>query len=310
MTSVPRVLIVGTFDGVHRGHQALLRHARKRADALGGRVSAAAFVRPPRVFFHPETEPYLITGPREREILLRRYGADDVWLLNFDASWASLSADRFLRDVVSKKWKTKEWVVGPRLGFGRHREGTLEFLRAHAPGLGIRVHSVPPARANKIPVSSGGIRRLLQGNLLEPAAAALGHPPLLVAPVGRGRGLGRRLGYPTANLIVDPDRLLPRGVFATRVTLPSGTPRGGLLNIGTRPTVSRQNRLSVEVHVLDFIGSLNGQILSVEILQRIRPEKKFPSREALVRQIRRDEKWARPLWQRASAWPFLPTPLP
>ncbi|MBL0350546.1 MAG: riboflavin biosynthesis protein RibF [Elusimicrobia bacterium] len=289
----PVVLTLGTFDGVHRGHQALLAKARARARALRGEVLAVAFDRPPRLFFHPEPSPALITTPEERALLLRRFGADHVERLAFGRPLARLSAVRFLRDYVRGRWKARECVVGFNFAFGRSREGDFATLQRLARRWNLRVHSVGPVAHRGQTVSSGLIRRCLRAGKTDDAAAFLGHSFALSGEVVRGRGWGRGLGYPTANLRVSPDKILPAGAFAVGVALPSGTRRGGMMNIGRRPTVLADGPQTVEVHVFDFLGRLDGQRLTVDLLGRLRPEKKFPSRADLIRQLREDERRAR-----------------
>lgn len=289
----PVVLTLGTFDGVHRGHQALLAKARSRARALGGEVLAVAFDRPPRLFFHPEPPPALITTPEERALLLRRFGADRVDRLAFRRPLARLSADQFLRDFVRGRWHARECVVGFNFAFGRNREGDFTTLQRLARRRGLRVHAVGPVAHRGQTVSSGLVRRCLRAGKTDAAAAFLGHSFALSGEVVGGRGWGRRLGFPTANLRVSPDKILPPGVFAVGVALPSGTRRGGMMNIGRRPTVLRDGPPTVEVHLFDFLGRLDGQRLTVDVLGRLRSEKKFSSRAALVRQLHEDERRAR-----------------
>jgi len=289
----PVVLTLGTFDGVHRGHQALLARARRRARVLGGEVLAVAFDRPPRLFFHPEPPPALITTPEERAVLLRRFGADRVDRLAFGPALARMTAADFLRKYVRGRWRARECVVGFNFAFGRGREGDFPTLQRLARRWNLRVQAVGPVTHRGKIVSSGLIRGCLRAGQTAEAADLLGHAVAFSGRVVGGRGLGRRLGFPTANLRVSRDKILPSGVFSVGVTLPSGTRRGGMMNIGRRPTLGARGGATVEVHLFDFLGDLTGQSLSVECLAPLRGEKKFPSLAALVRQLRSDEGRAR-----------------
>lgn len=284
------VLTLGTFDGVHRGHQRLLAVARRRARAINGEVLAVAFERPPRLLFHPTSLPSLLTTPSEKEDLLRRYGADRVESLVFSKSLAQRTAEQFYKEFIAKRWRAAEIVVGFNFCFGKGREGSSRSLALRAKSDGLIVHGVGPVRDLKGVVSSGRIRPLVAEGRLEEAERLLGHAYSLEADVVRGRGIGRRLGFPTANLAVSEEKILPSGVFAVTAVLPTGVERNGLLNIGVRPTFhDGPPRRSVEVHLLDFSGNLVGRRLRLLFRKKLRDEKKFPSVQALVRQIRRDE---------------------
>jgi riboflavin kinase / FMN adenylyltransferase len=291
------VLTLGTFDGVHKGHQALLKKASARARALKVPLIAVAFRKPPRLFFSPAKEPSLLTTPVEKEALFRRFGADRTVLLSFDKKMAKLSARDFFDRYVRRLWKAREIVVGYDFGFGRGREGTTESLTALGREHGIAVHVVPALKRGGEVISSGAVRRDLAEGKLSAAARKLGYAPFVTAKVVRGKGLGRRLGFPTANLAVDADKILPPGVFAVRVTLPDGSVRRGMANVGVRPTVDGGGLRSAEVHLLDFKGTLPGKTLRMEFLRRLRGERRFPSVEALTRQLHRD---------RAAVLRFLP----
>jgi riboflavin kinase/FMN adenylyltransferase len=291
----PVVLTLGTFDGVHRGHRALLARARKRADALNGDVLAVAFERPPRLYFRPDLDVPALTTPEEKEEWLRRYGADRVESPRFGPAFARLTAREFLDDCVRRRWKAREVVVGFNFFFGRGREGTPAYLKKEGPRRGLRVHAVPALVERGRAVSSGRIRERLAAGDLAAAHRGLGHPYTLIANVVKGRGLGRRLGYPTANLKVPAEKLLPPGVHAVRVDVPNGVRRGGILNVGTRPTVVRGRRRVAEVHILDYTGRLPGRRLRLEWVAFLRPEKRFASLAALRAQIDRDEARARRL---------------
>lgn len=295
MTATPVVLTLGTFDGVHRGHQALLGLARRRADALKGEVLAAAFERPPRLYFRPETAVPRLTSPEEKEEWLRRFGADRVEHLRFGPGLARMSAREFLDARVIRLWKAREVVVGFNFCFGRGREGTPVFLKSEGARRGLRAHAVPALMERGRPVSSGGIRERLAAGDLRAAHRWLGHPYTLIGEVCRGRGQGRKWGFPTANLVADSEKLLPPGVYAVWVDLPNGVRRGGVLNIGVRPTVERGGNRTAEVHIFDYTGLLPGRRLRIEWVAFLRQEMRFSSVAALRRQIADDAARARRL---------------
>lgn len=290
----PVVLTIGTFDGVHRGHQRLLAVARRRAVALKGEVLAVAFDRPPRLFFSPVPPPYLLTTPAEKEGLLNQFGADRVETMGFSEGLARLTAEQFFTRFILKRWNAAEIVVGFNFCFGRGREGDVRSLASRAKSEGILVHGVGPVRDRTGVVSSGRIRPLIAASRFAESHALLGHGYSLEGAVVRGRAVGRRLGYPTANVEVSEEKILPSGVFSVTAILPTGVDRKGVLNVGVRPTFRvRSPRRSVEVHLLDFSGDLVGRRLRLFFQKKIRDEKKFPSVSALVRQIREDERSAR-----------------
>ncbi|MBP9698502.1 MAG: riboflavin biosynthesis protein RibF [Elusimicrobia bacterium] len=287
------VLTLGTFDGVHRGHQRLLALARRRARALGAEVLAVAFERPPRLFFTPDNGPALLTTPREKEFLLRAHGADRVVSVPFSASLSVLSAGQFLDRFVVGQWKANEIVVGFNFRFGRGREGDGSFLKQWARAEGKKVHLVSAVTQGGQVVSSGVIRSLVARGDLEKATPLLGHDYIVEGPVVSGRGVGRTLGFPTANVDVPDDKIVPLGVWAVKAWLPTGIERTGVLNVGCRPTFREKSGRSVEAHLLDFGGTLTGRPLRLALLKKIRDEIQFPSVQALIRQIGRDVQFAR-----------------
>lgn len=288
------VLAMGTFDGVHRGHRAVVGKAVARARALGLPAMVMTFRRPPRFFFHPPAIPSLLTTPEEKDLLLREIGADRVELLTFGKALASQTAKDFFQRRILRAWKAREVVVGYNFAFGKGREGDPRFLKTEGKKAGVRVHVVPRISWKGRPVSSGRIREGLAGGQLAAANAALGRPYSLTAQVVRGDGRGRTLGYPTANLALPEGKIVPPGVFAVRVALPGGEKKGGMANVGVRPTLARPDRkISLEVHLFGYQGNLVGRTLKVSFLKRLRGERKFPSLDALKKQLALDAKSAR-----------------
>jgi riboflavin kinase/FMN adenylyltransferase len=288
------VLTLGTFDGVHVGHQRILRRLVALARAEGLPSVVATFPRPPRHFFHPPEEPSLLTSPDEREALLRREGVDRVYVLPFNDRLSRLTAEAFYTGTLRGRFRARHVVVGYDFAFGRDRAGDAGFLRRRGARDGVRIHTVSAVRGEGETVSSARLRRLIREGDLAAARALLGRFHGLSAAVVRGHGRGHSLGYPTANLDVPSFKILPPGVSLVRVLLPSGIRRVGLCNHGTRPTW-RGAGPATEIHLLNFDGDLVGQVLNVEFLRHLRHERRFTSTAALVRQIRRDEIQARRL---------------
>lgn len=290
------VLTIGTFDGVHRGHRAILRRAAARA-LRGRKISAAlAFERPPRLFFSPSSEPCLLTTPEEKRLLMEDCGIRKVVLLRFGPSFAKTPAKEFFEKTLVRRFRAAEILVGYDFRFGRGREGDTGALKAMGRARRVPVHIVGPVRSGSRPVSSGRIRDLLRAGELSAANRLLGHPYFAIGRVARGRGLGRKIGFPTANLALSAEKIVPPGVFAVRVREGS---RGwsGVCNVGVRPTVrgGRPSRPVTEVHLFGFSGRLYGKSLRVDFIHRLRPERAFPNLEALRGQIRRDAARARKL---------------
>jgi riboflavin kinase / FMN adenylyltransferase len=288
------VVAVGTFDGVHRGHQAILRRAARLARRHRLQSVALTFARPPRLFFSPQPGPQLLTLPSEKARILKDLGMDRVEILRFDQRLARLSAADFFQRFLIRRFRARHIVVGYNFLFGRGREGDTAFLREAGKKIGVRVHVVAPVGLQGAPVSSGQIRRHLAEGDLVLARRKLARPYEATGRVKTGQGLGRRLGFPTANVELPPEKIVPPGVFAVRVTLPDGRQRPGLCNVGVRPTLrEKRPRRTVEVHILDFSGDLRGKVVRVEFLIKLREEKKFGSLAALARQLQKDAARAR-----------------
>jgi riboflavin kinase/FMN adenylyltransferase len=292
------VLTLGTFDGVHRGHLALIRKVVQRAKAIGAQSVALSFDMPPRHAGDARSKPVLLTTLDEKLALLKKSGIDQVQVLIFDRKTASTTPEDFFQKTILKKHHTVEMVVGPRVAFGRRRAGKLPLLRRLGQEHGVRIHVVPSIARGGGAVSSRRIRALMASGDIEGANKLLGYPYSISGRVVHGDRRGRHLGFPTANIQVDPDKIIPRGVYFVKVFPGSGTPlipanlkKGldGVCNVGIRPTFTpNAHVLHCEVFLLHRRGSLYGRKLRVCFLRRIRPEKRFASVEALKRQIAKD----------------------
>lgn len=290
------VVTVGTFDGVHLGHQAILRKVLQRSEVWSGTSLVLTFEPHPRHILRPDVSPQLLTTTREKLIWLERLGIAVVVLLPFTRSLAEMPPGRFVDEILLEKCKAKEVIIGYDHGFGKDRAGSLDLLQRLSVERGFSVNPVPRVICNSHPVSSTRIRELLTEGNVSGAASLLGYPYTIVGMVIRGDGRGRVLGFPTINIAVDREKLLPGdGVYAVRVRHPGGT-SSGVMNLGIRPTVNGKQR-SLECHLLDFDGDLYGQEVEISLVERLRDEQKFQDLQDLVVQIEKDVGIARHVLQ-------------
>ena len=285
------VVALGNFDGVHRGHQALIADAGRTAEALSAPVVALTFEPHPRGFFVPDTGPFRLTLPPAKLRLLAQYGVQAVLAQRFDASFAALSADSFIDDVLLKGLGARHVVCGYDFTFGARRGGNVEFLRQAGALRGIGVTVLEPVMREGEIYSSTRIREALRAGWASEAAELLGHSWEIEGTVELGDQRGRTIGYPTANVALG-EHLRPRfGVYAVRA-LVDGTWRDAVANLGRRPTFGKLKE-NFEVHLFDFVGDLYGQTLRVALVDFIRPEMKFAGLDQLKAQIAADGQAAR-----------------
>lgn len=282
----PCAVTVGNFDGVHRGHQALLGGVVQAARARGVASVALTFDPHPAAVLAPERAPRLLSSVDRRVELMAGTGLDGIVLQPFDLQFSRLSAEDFVERILLQSLSARCVVAGPDFRFGAGRRGTVDALS----GAGIEVVRIEPVVEEGTPISSSRIREALGRGDVRLAARMLGHLPEIIGQVVKGDGRGRQIGVPTANLDLEGDLVPLDGVYAGEVTL-AGRPHRVVVNIGVRPTVGAGR--AVEVHVLDFDGSLYGERLVVGLDRRLRDEKRFPSLEALKEQITRDIDQAR-----------------
>lgn len=288
------ILTVGTFDGVHRGHRAIIDYLKTRAREQEGPSTLVSFDPHPRSVVHG-TDVSLLTTVQERAALLDGLGIDRFVVIPFSSEFAQLDPKTYVEDVLVERIGMQEITVGYDHRFGKKRAGDVDLLNELSSHYGFEVDVIPPQEVNEDVVSSRRIRDLLaEKGDVETAADLLGRPYRLGGVVAQGEGRGRQLGYPTANLsLEDARKLVPRrGVYATKVRLPDGRERGGMMNIGRRPTFDEMDA-TVEVHLLDFEGDLYGERLPVQFLRRLRDEQKFESPDALAMQLSEDEQHCR-----------------
>ncbi len=285
------VVAFGNFDGVHLGHRAILKAAIDRARASRGTAFALTFDPLPAKLLFPERAPALIVTSEDKLELLRLSGIDGVIVLNFTLQLSQLGPREFVRDYLLGKIGAREVVVGHSVGFGHKREGNAAVMVELGREFGFDTAVVGPVRQGGVEVSSTKIRELIRGGDLRSAAKLLGRYHFLHGTVIKGRERGRTIGFPTANLESETECMPPDGVYATRVLLADGA-FGSITNIGMRPTFAETAR-SIEAHIFDFDRDVYGERIRLELVERIRPERKFDAPEALRNQITLDLRKAR-----------------
>lgn len=283
------VIALGFFDGVHLGHGALLRKTAERARELDATPAAFTFDRPPKAVVTGVPVP-LINSNRDRRYLMERlYHMEHVIFAPFDHAMMTMPWQDFLTELLVKQYGAAHLVAGHDYRFGHKNQGNVQLLQEKCAQLGLGCDIIPPVTREDITISSTYIRTLLEGGDVEQAAQFLGHPHCLSQTVRHGQRLGRTIGIPTVNLAVPEPVLVPaRGVYVTRVCLPDGRSFPGVTNIGTRPTVTDGNAVSVETHLLGFDGDLYGTEIRLDFFRRLRGEQKFDSLEELRQEIRRN----------------------
>ena len=288
------VATVGTFDGIHRGHRAVLSEVVRRGRAARRASVLVTFDPHPLEVVKPTAAPRLLTLPDEKRALVAALGIERVEVIAFTTELARLGPEDFVRDVLRARFGMEELVLGYDHGFGRGRSGDVELVRRLGREDGFAVEVVAAVTDNGQPISSSLIRTAVAHGDLGSGARGLGRPYSLRGTVERGAGRGRTIGVPTINLTSpDPRKLLPPdGVYAVRVQLPGGGSVGGMMNQGARPTFDVHTR-GLEIHLFDYDGDLYGATVTVEWVDRLRDTQTFPSRQALVDQIERDAVAAR-----------------
>jgi riboflavin kinase/FMN adenylyltransferase len=288
---------IGNFDGVHLGHQAVLRRLKEGARALRVPAVVMLFEPQPLEHFRPEAAPARLMRLREKLTALREQGVDRVLCVRFNARFAGLSAEAFMERVLCDRLGARLVLVGEDFRFGAGRRGDIELLRAAGPELGFAVETAPTFALDGERVSSTRVRAALAAGELETAARLLGRPYRICGRVAHGDKLGRTLGVPTANIRLFRRRAPLHGIFV--VELEGMEPRAlpGVASVGTRPTVDGTTLL-LEVHLLDFDRDIYGAQVAVEFRRRLREERRFESLEALRAQMRRDIEQARDYFNR------------
>ena len=284
------VVTSGTFDGVHVGHQSILRRLDEIAHKNSGESVLITFWPHPRLVLYPEQSIRMLSSIEEKKELLSRYGVDHLLIIPFTREFASLTSEQFIKDILVGRIGTRKLVIGYNHRFGKNREGSFEVLKTDAPIYGFEVEEIPKQMVEHVGVSSTRIRKALEEGQIETSNEFLGRPYSLRGEVKAGERLGRTLGFPTANMHISFEyKLIPAdGIYAVRV-IHDEVMYGGMLNIGFRPTFQGAER-RIEVHIFNFNREIYGQQLEVYFYRQIRKEIHFESAEALVQQLRRDKR--------------------
>jgi len=282
---------IGTYDGIHLGHQALLARTRERATRLGTAAVLLTFEPTPREYLAPGDPPARLTSLRERWRILEPLGLDYLWLLRFAEALRNLCAEDFAQ-LLARELAPAVVVVGHDFRFARRGEATAPILVEAGRRLGFEVDVLPAITLDGERISSSGVRAALAGGDFERARRWLGRPWSMRGRVQPGRRLGAQLGFPTANVPLERRRAPVAGIFAVQVHGVAGAARAGVASLGTRPTIGGTEAL-LEAHVFDYDGDLYGREIEVEFVARLRDEERFATLDALTAQMHRDAADAR-----------------
>lgn len=284
--SPPSVAALGAFDGIHLAHQRILATARERGVTLGLRAVACTFDPHPLAVLQPERAPIPITDVSENFARIAAQGIDVTVVIPFTLEFARIEPEAFVRDVLAGRLKAREVVVGFNHTFGHRARGNARLLTELGSKYGFLTHVMPPLTVEGIVVSSSAVRQALAAGDVARARKLLGRPYSVRGRVLRGKGRGRKLGFPTANLKPERELILAPGVYAARASWAEGE-AGAVVNAGVRPTFG-EGEYWVEAYLLEFSADLYDRELTLAFLERIRPERKFPSVEALRAQVAED----------------------
>jgi riboflavin kinase/FMN adenylyltransferase len=291
----PIFLAIGVFDGVHRGHQAVISTSAKHAQIGDGTAVVVTFDPHPAKVLRPAEAPHLLTATHHKISLIRNLGVGHLLVITFDKKFASTPAEDFIEQLVNYSKPLREICVGHEWSFGKDRRGNLDLLNELGSRFGFNVLGVPPVKVNGAVISSTAIRRAIERGDFECAAEMLGRPYTILGTVVRGDGLGKKIGFPTANLSAHNEQFPPNGVYLARAWV-NGDLYYGVINLGYRPTIKddKSNRV-LEIHLFDFNHDIYGKDVEVRFVRYLRPEKRFATIAALARQIDTDIQQAREL---------------
>lgn len=280
------VLTIGSFDGVHLGHRRVLEQLIDSARDLGGCAGVMTMNPHPRHFFSPDAAPNILTSDTKKQALLREAGVDVLFILPFNAVVAGMSPAHFVEEILVRRCRVRRLIVGHDFCFGKDAVGNYDFLLEMAPRHGFEVLQTPQVVIQGERVSSTLIREYIVQGELEAVEPFLGRKYSIVGEVIPGRGMGVKLGFPTANIEPHHNAVPAHGVYAAEALLDNRRYLAAV-NIGVAPTI-RHEDVTIEAHLLDFQGSIVGQPVEIIFHKRLRPEKKFPSKDALIQAIADD----------------------
>ena len=284
----PTAITIGTFDGVHIGHRKILDRLIKNAATLNLKSTVLTFFPHPRMVLQKDADIKLLNTIDEKCKILENLGLDQLIIHPFTREFSRLTATEFVRDILVNDLKTKKIIIGYDHRFGRNRNANITDLKAFGSTLDFEVEEIPAQEIDEVSVSSTKIRKALEEGDVQTANSYLGYNYMLTGTIKKGKGLGRQLGFPTANLHIAEDyKLVPKkGVYVVQSQI-SGKQVFGMMNIGYNPTVAGKEK-STEINFFDFSQDLYGQKIQIEILKRIRDEHKFNSVEELKKQLEKD----------------------
>jgi riboflavin kinase/FMN adenylyltransferase len=288
------VVTIGTFDGVHLGHQKILKRIRAIADQIGGETIMITFWPHPRLILHPEEHNLrLLTTFEEKAKLLREFGIDHLLTIPFTKEFSELTSEEFIQTILINTIQTRKLVIGYDHRFGRNREGSFEYLKENIDRFGFDLEEISREDVDDVGVSSTKIRQALEMGEVHIANEFLGRPYELNGIIIKGQQLGRSIGFPTANINIPHDyKLIPcDGAYAVTIDI-EGETFNGMLNIGNRPTVNGSSR-TIEANLFDFNGDLYDRRVCVHLKSYLRPEIKFAGLESLQSQLAKDKELAR-----------------
>lgn len=289
----PLFLAIGVFDGVHRGHQAVISTSTRHAHSADGTPVVVTFDPHPARILRPEEAPHLLTATQHKIALIRALGVGHLLVVKFDKNFAATSPENFVEQLVQNSKPLREICVGHEWSFGKNRAGNLDLLQKLGARFDFNVVGIPPVKVNGTVVSSTAIRQAVEVGEFAKAADMLGREYTILGTVSGGEKLGKKIGFPTANLSAHSEQFPPDGVYFAEAWL-DGVLLHGVVNLGFRPTVSSgQPERILEIHLLDFDRDIYGKDLEIRFVRYLRPEKKFENVDALVRQIEVDVRQAR-----------------
>ena len=288
-------LAIGVFDGVHLGHQAVISTSTSHAGSADGTPVVITFDPHPLKVLRPRNAPHLLTATQHKIALIRDLGVEHLLVINFDKKFAATPPENFIEQLVIHSRPLREICVGHEWSFGKDRRGNLDLLKKLGAQFDFDVVGIPPVKVNGAVVSSTAIRQAVEKGNFAKAAAMLGRDYTILGTVKAGDKLGKKLGYPTANLSAHSEQFPPNGVYLVEARI-QGVFYHGVVNLGYRPTISSgKSERVLEIYLLDFDRDIYGENVEVRFVRYLRPERKFDSLEALVGQIELDVRQAREL---------------
>jgi len=291
----PLFLAIGVFDGVHRGHQAVISTSADHAAASNGTPVVVTFDPHPEKVLRPQAAPHLLSATEHKIALIRALGVEHLLIITFDKQFAATEPEDFVRKLVIHSKPLREICVGHEWSFGKNRRGNLDLLKKLGAKFNFDVVGIPPVKINGAVVSSTAIRQAIEKGDWAKAAEMLGREYTILGTVTRGDNLGKKIGFPTANLGAHSEQFPPNGVYVAEARI-DGELYRGVINLGIRPTVSSgKSERVLEIHLFDFNRDIYGHDVEVRFLKFLRPEKKFQDLDTLVQQIRQDVEQARQL---------------